>query len=114
MIDLSFPTMVLIEKACLPGLVIEQVEQCRDEEEEKIKGLDYISIHDLGRLIKKPFIMEGKIHIFIRLWHKLVKNELEDHRCNSQVGIESANYPDIEELLRIWKIWRDFLGYELC
>lgn len=111
MIDLSFPTMVLIEKACSLGLVIEQVEQRRDEEEEKIKGLDCIGIHDLERLIKQPFVMEGKIHIFIRLWHKLAKNELEDHRCNAQLGIESANYPDIEELLRIWKIWRDFLGY---
>ena len=47
MSDLSFPTMVLIEKACSPELVIEKVEQRRDEEEEKIKGLDCISIHDL-------------------------------------------------------------------
>ena len=114
MIDLSFPTMVLIEKSFPPGLVIEQVEQRRDEEEEKIKGLDCMRIHDLERLIKQPFVMEGKIHIFIRLWYKLVKNELEDHRCNAQVGIEFANYPDIEELLRIWKTWRDILGYELC
>ena len=53
MIDLSFSTMVLIEKACLPGLVIEQVEQRREEEEEKTKGLDCISIHDLERLIKQ-------------------------------------------------------------
>ena len=89
MIDLYFPTMVLIEKYCPPELVIEQVEQRMDEEEDKIKGLDFISIHDLERLIKQPFVMEGKIHIFIRLWHKLVKNELEDCRCNAQVGIES-------------------------
>ena len=67
MIDLSFPTMVLIEKACPPRLVIEQVEQRRDEEHEKIKGLDCISIHDLERLIKQPLIMEGNIHIFIQL-----------------------------------------------
>ena len=83
MIDLFFPTMVLIEKSCPLGLVIEQVEQRRDEEEEKIEGLDCIGIHDLERLIKQPFVMEGKIHIFIRLWHKLVKNELEDHMCNA-------------------------------
>lgn len=93
MIDLSFPTIVLIEKACLPGLVIKQVEQRKDEEEEKIKGLDCIGIHDLERLIKQPFVMEGKIHIFIRLWHKLAKNELEDHRCNAQLGIGSAIIP---------------------
>ena len=55
--------------------------------------------------------MEGKIHIYIRFWHKLAKNEIEDHKCNAQLGIESANYPDIEELLHIWKIWRDFMGF---
>ena len=31
MIDLSFPTMALIEKACPPGLMIEQVEKRRDD-----------------------------------------------------------------------------------
>ena len=46
--------MVLIEKACPPGLMIKQVEQRRDEEEEKIKKLDHVSIHDVDWLIKRP------------------------------------------------------------
>ena len=50
--ELSFPAMVLIDKACPPGLMIEQVEQRRDEAEEKIKDLDYVSIDDVDRLIK--------------------------------------------------------------
>ena len=50
--ELSFPTMVRIEKACPPGLIIEQVEQRREEEEEKIKELDHVSIDDVDRLIK--------------------------------------------------------------
>ena len=45
--ELSFPTMVLIEKACPPRFMIEQVEQQRDEGEEKIKKLDHFSIHDV-------------------------------------------------------------------
>ena len=50
--ELSFPAMVLIEKACPPGLMIEPVEQRRDEEEERIKKLDHVIIHDVDRLIK--------------------------------------------------------------
>ena len=50
--EFSFPAMLLIEKACPPGLMIEQMEQRRDEEEEKIKKLDHVSIHDVDRLIK--------------------------------------------------------------
>ena len=50
--ELSFPTMVLIDKACPQGLMIEQVEQRRDEVEEKIKELDHVSIDDVDRLIK--------------------------------------------------------------
>ena len=111
MIGLSFPTMVLIEKACPPRLMIEQVEQRRDEGEENIKKLDHVSIHDVDQLIRQPFVVERKIHIYIRFWHKLAKNEIEDHKCNAQLGIESASYLDIEELLRIWKIWRDFMGF---
>ena len=109
--ELSFPAMVLIDKACPPGLMIERVEQRRDEAKEKIKELDHVGIDDVDRLIKQPFVVEGKIHIYIHFWHKLAKNEIEDHKCNAQLGIESASYPNIEELLRIWKIWRDFLGY---
>ena len=109
--ELSFPTMVLIEKACPPRLMIEKVEKWMDEEEEKIKKLDHVRIHDVDQLIKQPFAVEGKIHIYIWFWHKLAKNEIEDHKCNAQLGIESASYLDIEELLRIWRMWRDFLGY---
>ena len=102
--ELSFPAMVLIEKACPPGLMIEQVEQRQDEGEEKIKKLDHVSIHDVGQLIIQPFVVERKIHIFIRFWHKMAKHEIEDHKCNAQLGIESASYPDIEELLHIWRM----------
>ena len=112
--ELSFPTMVIIEKACPPRLIIEQVEQRRDEAEEKIKKLDHVIIRDVDQLIKQPFAVEKKIHIFIWFWDKLVENEIEDHKCNTQPGIESASYPDIEELLHIWKMWRHFLGYYLC
>ena len=55
--ELCFPAMVLIEKACPPGLMIEQVEQRRDEGEEKIKKLDHVSIHDVYQLIRQPFAM---------------------------------------------------------
>ena len=109
--ELSFPAMVLIYKACPPRLMIKQVEQMRDEVEEKIKEIDHVGIDDVDQLIKQPFVVEGKIHIYILFWHKLAKNEIEDHKCNAQLGIESASYTDIEELLCIWKIWRDFLGY---
>ena len=85
--------------------MIEQVEQRQDKTKEKI------GIEDVDRLIKYPLAIEGKIHIYIRIWHKLVKNEMENHKCDSQLGLESANYPNIEESLEIWKIWRYFLGY---
>ena len=114
MTELSFPTMALIEKACPPGLMIEQVKQRRDEQEEKIQELDHISIHDVEKLIKQPFAVKGNIHVHIRVWHKLAKNEVEDYKCNAQHGIESATYLDIEELLRIWRVWKYFLGYWPC
>ena len=81
--ELSFPAMVLIEKACPPRLMIEQVEQRRDEGEKKIKKCDHINIHDVDKLIQQPFVVERKIHIFIRFWHKLAKNEIEYHKCNA-------------------------------
>ena len=107
----SFLAMVLIDKAFPPGLMIEQVEQRRDEAKEKIKELDHVGIDDVDQLIKRPFAVEGKIHIFICFWYKLAKNEIEDYKCNAQLGIESTVYPDIEELLRIWRICRDFMGF---
>ena len=64
----------------------------------------------MHRLIKQPFVVEGKNHIYIRVWHMLAKNEIEYHKCNAYIGIESASYPDIEEFLCMWRIWRDFLG----
>ena len=67
--ELSFCAMVLIEKACPPGLMIEKVEQRRDEREEKIKKLDHVIIHDVDQLIRQPFVVERKIHIYIRFWH---------------------------------------------
>ena len=50
--ELSFPAMVLVDKPCPVGLMIEQVEQRRDEVEEKIKELDHVSIDDVDQLIK--------------------------------------------------------------
>ena len=91
--------------------MIEQIEQRRNEVEEKIKDLDHVNIDYVDQVIKTPFSAEGKIHIYICFWHKLAKYEIEDHKCNAQIGIEYASYPNIEELLHIWKIWRDFLGY---
>ena len=44
--------MGLIENACPLKLMIEQVEQRRDEEKEKIQGLSHISIDDVDQLIK--------------------------------------------------------------
>ena len=99
MTKLSFPTMALIEKACPPILMIKQVEKQRDDQEEKIKKLDHMSIHDVKQLLKQPFAVQGKIHVYIQVWNKLAKNEVEDYKCNAQLGIELATYPDIEELL---------------
>ena len=59
---LCFPLMSLIENACLPRLMIEQVEQIQDKTKEKI------GIEDVDRLIKQPLAIEGKIHIYIRIW----------------------------------------------
>ena len=94
-----FPLMGLIEKACSPILMIEQVEKRQDEAKEKIQGLDHIGIENVDRLIKQPLAIEGKIYIYIRIWHKLAKNEMENHKCDAQLGLKSANYPNIEELL---------------
>ena len=79
--------MVLIEKACPPEMMIEQVKQWRDDEEEKIKQLDHINIHEVEQLIKQPFAVQRKIHVYIRVWNKLAKNEVEDYKCNAQLGL---------------------------
>ena len=68
----------------------------------------------MDQLIKQPFSIEGNIHIYIHIWHNLAKNEVEDHKCGAQLGLESAKIPNLDELLEIWRIWRDFLGYYLC
>ena len=44
---LHFPTMDLIENACPPKLMIEQVEHRCDEAKEKIQCLGHISIEDM-------------------------------------------------------------------
>ena len=108
---LLFPTVNLIENACPPKLMIKQVERWRDEASEKIQGLNHITIEDVDGLIRQLLAIEGKVHIYIRIWHKLSKNEMENYKCDVQLGFESANYPSIEELLGIWSRWRDFLGY---
>ena len=67
----------------------------------------------MDQLIRQPLALEGRIHIYLRIWHKLAKNEIETYKCDAQLGFESANYPNIERLLEIWNTWRDFLGYYL-
>ena len=41
---LLFPIVELIENACPPRLMIEQVERRQDQAKEKIQGLDHITI----------------------------------------------------------------------
>ena len=82
--------------------MIEEVERQQDEAKEKIQGLGHITIEDVDQLIRHPLAIEGKIHIHNRIWHKLVKNEMENYKCDAQLGLKSANYPNIEELLGIW------------
>ena len=48
---LFFPTLNLIENACPPKLMIEQVECGRDDAREKIQGLNHITIEGVDRLI---------------------------------------------------------------
>ena len=93
--------------------MIKQDEHQRDEAKEKIHGFDHITIEDMDQLMRQPLDIEGKIHIYNFIWHKFAKNEMENYKCDSQLGLESANYPNIDELLGIWNIWRDFLGYFL-
>ena len=85
---LHFPTVDIIENACPLKLMIEQVERRCDETKWKIQGLDHISIKDMDQLIRQPLDIEGKIHIFIRIWHKLAKNEMENFKCDAQLGFE--------------------------
>ena len=106
-----FPTVELIENACPPRLMIEQVERRQDQAKEKIQGLDHLTIEDVDQLIRQPLSIKGNIQIYNRIWHKLSKNEMENYKCDAQLGLETANYPNIEELLVIWNRWRDFLGY---
>ena len=91
--------------------MIKQVEHRRDEAREKIQGLNHITIQDVDESIRQPLAIEGKVHIYIHIWHKLAKNEIENYKCDAQLGFESANYPNIEELLGIWNRWHYFLGY---
>ena len=98
---LHFPTMEPTENACPLKLMIEQVERRCEEAKENIKEL----IGDMDQLIRKPFSMQGKIQIFIHLWHKLAKKEMENFRCDIHLGFESANYPNIYKLLEIWNRW---------
>ena len=91
--------------------MIKQVERQRDEAREKIQGLYHITIEDVDLLIRQPLAIEGKVHVYIRIWHNLAKNEMENYKCDAQLGFESANYPNIEKFLGIWNRWWDFLGY---
>ena len=78
---------------------------------EKIQALDHITIEDMDQLIRQPLALEGTIHIYLCIWHKLAKNEIETYRCDAQLGFESANYPNPAKMLEIWNRWRDILGH---
>ena len=71
---LCFPTVNLIDNTYPPKLMIEQVECQRDEAKEKIQALDNITIEDVDHLIRQPLFLEGRIHIYLCIWHKLAKN----------------------------------------
>ena len=71
-----FPTVDIIENACPPKFMIEQVEWRRDEASEKIQGLNHITIEDVNHLIRQSLATEGKVDIYICIWHKLAKNEM--------------------------------------
>ena len=103
--------MDFIENACPPKLMIEQVKRRCDKAKENIQGLDHINIEGVDQLITQTLVIEGKIHIFIRIWHKLAKNKMENFKCDGQLGFESANYPNIDELLEIWTRWWEFLAH---
>ena len=77
----------------------------------KIQGLYHISIEDMDQLIRQPLAIKGKIYIFVYIWHRLAKNEMENFKCDAQFGFESTNYPNIDELLGIWTRWREFVGH---
>ena len=70
---LIFPIVDLIENACPPKLMVEQVDRQRDEAREKIQGLNHITIEDVDHLIRQSLAIEGKVHVYIRIWHKLAK-----------------------------------------
>ena len=109
---LGFPIVDLIENVCLRRLMIEQVERRRDEAKEKIQALDRVSIEDVDELIQQPLVVEGNIHVYLCIWHKLDKNEMENYKCDVQLGFESANYPNIEEFIGFWNRWRYLLEYQ--
>ena len=87
--ELSFPAMVLIEKACPPGLMIDPVEQRRDEEEEKIKKLNHVSIHDVDRLIKRPFAVEGRFTSTFNFGINWIKMRLNITSAMSSLSLNS-------------------------
>ena len=70
---LHFPRVDLIENAYPPRLMIKQVEHQQDEAKDKIQGLDHITIEGVDQLIRQPLAIDDKIHIYIYIWHKLVK-----------------------------------------
>ena len=65
----------------------------------------------MDRLIRQPLAVERKIHIFVRIWERMAKNKMENFKCDTQLAFESANYPNIDELLGIWTRWREFLSH---
>ena len=68
---LHFPNADLIENACPPKLMIEQVERQCDENKDNIQELDHYSIEDVDQSIRKPLAIEGKIRIFVRILENL-------------------------------------------
>ena len=74
---LHFPTMDLIENACPPKLMIEQIEHQCDEAKEKFQCLDHISIEDIGQLIRQTIYTEGNTMFLSTVGTSSLKTKLK-------------------------------------
>ena len=85
---LHFPTMDLIENACPPKLMVEQVEHRYNEAKEKIKCLDHISIEYINRLIRQPLATKGNTTFLSAFGTSSLKRKMEYFKCDAQLGFE--------------------------
>jgi hypothetical protein len=57
--------MDLIEKACPPKLMIEEVDSRCVQVKEQIQQLEHIQISEVDKFVKQPVSLEYKIHLFL-------------------------------------------------